>query len=130
MLYICAKFPEIISNGIKVIERTRFLYGKLQREMIPQKCRWTDHCQSLHIVWSCFIFLPSFVNLSQTISKLLSGHDFYTENYKEVNSAKNVGGVTVVSLCTSSGHAYIYATFREIIWNGIKMMVRTRMMNR
>ena len=26
MLYICAKFCEIISNGIKVIERTRFLY--------------------------------------------------------------------------------------------------------
>ena len=31
MLYICAKFHEIILNGIKVIERTRFLYGKLQR---------------------------------------------------------------------------------------------------
>ena len=25
MLYICAKFHEIISNGIKVIERTRFV---------------------------------------------------------------------------------------------------------
>ena len=28
MLYICAKFHEIISNGIKDIERTQFLYGK------------------------------------------------------------------------------------------------------
>ena len=37
MLYISTKFCEIISNGIKVIERTRFLYGKLQREIIPQK---------------------------------------------------------------------------------------------
>ena len=37
MLYICAKFHEIILNGIKVIERTRFLYGKLQRGIIPQK---------------------------------------------------------------------------------------------
>ena len=37
MLYICAKFHEIILNGIKVIERTRFLYGKLQRGKIPQK---------------------------------------------------------------------------------------------
>ena len=36
MLYICAKLHEIILNGIKVIERTRFLYGKLQRGMIPQ----------------------------------------------------------------------------------------------
>ena len=37
MLYICAKFREIILNGIKVIERTQFLYGKLQRGIIPQK---------------------------------------------------------------------------------------------
>ena len=54
MLYICAKIREIISNGIKVIERTRFLFEKLQR-----------------------------------------GN----------NSAKNVGGVTVVYLCMSSGHS-------------------------
>ena len=59
MLYISTKFCEIISNGIKVIERTRFLYGKLQRGIIPQK--------------------------------------------------KNVGGVRVVDLCKSSGHAlYFY----------------------
>ena len=37
MLYISTKFCEIIFNGIKVIERTRFLYGKLQRGIIPQK---------------------------------------------------------------------------------------------
>ena len=50
-----------------------------------------------------------FCNLSQTVSKLLSGHDFYTENYKGEKFAKNVGGVTVVDLCTSSGHAlYFY----------------------
>ena len=35
--YICAKLSEIISNGIKVIERTQFLYRKLQRGIIPQK---------------------------------------------------------------------------------------------
>ena len=81
MLYICAKFHEIILNGSKVIEWTRFLYEKLQRGIIPQKCRGSDRCSSLHIVWSCYIFLPSFVKLSQTVSKLKSGHDFYTENY-------------------------------------------------
>ena len=37
MLYICAKFREKISNGIKVIEWTQFLYGKLQRGIIPPK---------------------------------------------------------------------------------------------
>ena len=58
MLYICAKFHEIISNGIEVIERTRFLYEKIT---------------------------------------------------KGNNSAKNVGGVTLVYLCTLSGHAlYFY----------------------
>ena len=40
----CTKFCEIISNGIKVKERTRFLYGKLQRGIIPQKCRWSKYC--------------------------------------------------------------------------------------
>ena len=35
----CTKFREIILKGIKVtvIERTRFLYGKLQMGIIPQK---------------------------------------------------------------------------------------------
>ena len=57
MLYISTKFCEIISNSIKVIEWTGFLYGKLQRGIIPQ----------------------------------------------------NVGGVRVVDLCKSSGHAlYFY----------------------
>ena len=37
MLYIYAKFHEIILNGIEVIERTRFLYGKLQRGIILKK---------------------------------------------------------------------------------------------
>ena len=49
MLYISTKFREIISNGIKVIERTQITRGN--------------------------------------------------------SSAKNVGGVTVVNLCTLSGHA-------------------------
>ena len=37
MLYISTKFCEIISNSIKVIEGTRFLYRKFQRGIIPQK---------------------------------------------------------------------------------------------
>ena len=37
MLYISMNFCEIISNGIKVIERTLFLYGKLKRGIITQK---------------------------------------------------------------------------------------------
>ena len=37
MLYISTKFCDIISNGIKVIEQTPFLYWKLQRGIILQK---------------------------------------------------------------------------------------------
>ena len=37
MLYISTKFCDIISNGIKVIERTQFLYWKIQRGIIPPK---------------------------------------------------------------------------------------------
>ena len=54
MLYISTKFREIISNSIKVIERTPFLHYILE---------------------------------------------------KGNNSEKNVGGVNIVNLCTSSGHA-------------------------
>ena len=44
------------------------------------------------------------------------------------NSAKNVGGVTVVNLCTSSGHAMLYIStkFCTIISNGIKVIEQTR----
>ena len=35
-----------------------------------KKCRRSDGCLSLHIVWSCFIFLSSFVKLSRTVSEL------------------------------------------------------------
>ena len=42
------------------------------------------------------------------------------------NSAKNVGGVTIVNLCTSSVKLYICAKFREIISNGIKVIKGTR----
>ena len=33
--------------------------------------------------WLVMLYIvPSFVKLSRTVSKLQSGHDFYTENYK------------------------------------------------
>ena len=76
MLYISTKFCEIILNGIKVVERTRFLYGKLQRGIIPQKnCRWSDHfiISARHLVM--LYIVPSFVKLSRTVSKLWSGHE-------------------------------------------------------
>ena len=50
--------------------------------------------------------VPSFLKLSQTVSKLYSGHHFYAKITKGNNSAKNVGGATVVvNLCMLSGRA-------------------------
>ena len=55
------------------------------------------------------IFLLSFVKLSQTVSKFKVDTISILKITKGNNSAKNVGGVTVVNLCTSSGHAlYFY----------------------
>ena len=68
--YICAKFHEIISNGIKVIEWTQFLKGKLQRGIIPPKMQVEQLLLISARGLSCFIFLPSFVKLSRTVSKL------------------------------------------------------------
>ena len=82
MLYICAKFHEIISDGMTAIEWTQFLQGKLQRGIIPPKMQVEQLLSISACRLSCFIFLPSFVKLSRTVSKLESGHDFYTENFK------------------------------------------------
>ena len=46
------------------------------------------------------------------------------------NSAKNVGGVTVLISARRLIMLYICAKFREIILNSIKVMERTRMINR
>ena len=44
------------------------------------------------------------------------------------NSAKNVSGVTIFNFCKMAGHVYICTKFREIIWNGIKVIERTRLL--
>ena len=106
MLYICAKFHEIILNGIKVIERTQILYGKLQRGIILPKMQVERpllisacHLVMLYISSKlCEIISNSIkVNRADTISilKITKGN----------NSAKNVGAVTIVYLCMLSGHA-------------------------
>ena len=115
MLYISTKFCEIISNGIKVIERTRFLYGNLQRGIIPPKnvggvtvvylCTSSGHALHFYqVLWNYLKWYLSYRADTISILKITKGN----------NSAKNVGGVTVVNLCTSSGHA-LY--FYQVLWN-------------
>ena len=115
MLYISNKFREIILNSIKVIERTPFLYWKLQRGIIPQKnvgevnivYLGTSSGHALYLCQLSWNYLERYQSYrAETISirKITMGN----------NSAKNVGGVTVVNLCTSSGHA-LY--FYQVLWN-------------
>ena len=77
MLYICAKFREIISNGIKVTEWTHFLYGKLQRGIILPKMQ----VEPPLLISACrLLMLYIYTKFCEIIWN--SGHDFYTENYK------------------------------------------------
>ena len=47
------------------------------------------------------------------------------------NSVKNVGGVSVLVLCTSSDDGLYFCTkFHEIISNGIRVMEQTQKVNR
>ena len=56
-----------------------------------------------------YLCLPSFVKLSQTVSKYRADTISIPKISKGNISAKNVGGVTVVNLCTSSDHGlYLY----------------------
>ena len=52
-----------------------------------------------HIVWSCFIFVPSFEKISHRISELLSRILKFT---KGNIPSKKVHRVTVYALCISS----------------------------
>ena len=59
MLDICGTFHEIISNGIKVIQCTQFLLGKLQRGIIPPKMQEEQLLFISARRLSCLIFLPN-----------------------------------------------------------------------
>ena len=110
MLYICAKFHEIILNGIKIIEWTRFLHGKIQRGnnyaknvggvTVVYLCTSSGHALYFYQVFGTYLKrYQSYRADTISILKISKGN----------NSAKNVGGVTVVNLCMSSGHAlYFY----------------------
>ena len=109
------KFREIISNGIKVIEQTQFLYRKLQRGIFPQKnvggvtvvnlCTSSGHALYFYqVLWNYLKQYHSYRVNTISILKITKGN----------NSAKNVGGVTVVNLCMSSGHALYFCL---VSWN-------------
>ena len=116
-LYISTKFCEIISNGIKVIERTRFLYRKFQRGIIPQKCRWSDGFDLCTSSGHALYFYQVLQNYLKRYQSYRADTISILKITKRNNYEKNVGGVTVVDLCTSSGHA-LY--FYQVLQNDLK----------
>ena len=109
MLYVCAKFREIISNGIKVIEWTQFLYEKLQRRLIPPKMQ----VEPLLLISAGRLVM---LYISTKICEIISNSISYRVDMISIlkitkgnNSPKNVSGVTISILCTSSCHTlYFY----------------------
>ena len=125
MLYISTMFCDIISNGIKDIERTRFLYWKLQRGIIPQKN--VGGARRLVMLYISTKFCKIISNCIKVIERT---RFLYWKFQRGIISQKNVGGVTVLISACRLIMFYICAKFREIISNGIKVMERTRMINR
>ena len=68
------------------------------------------------VLWNYLEQYQSYIADTISILKITKGN----------NSAKYVGGVTVVDLCMLSGHALYFYQFCEIISNGIKVIERTR----
>ena len=73
MLYISIKFCEIIMNGIKLIEQTRFLVRRLQRGIIPQKMQVEQlqliSARCLDMLYICAKFREIFSNGIKVIER-------------------------------------------------------------
>ena len=74
----------------------------------PYLCTSSGHALYFYqVLWNYLNWYQSYRADTISILKITKGN----------NSAKNVGGVTVVDLCTSSGHA-LY--FYQVLWNYLK----------
>ena len=101
------------------MERTQFLHWKLQRGIIPRKknvggvnvvnlCTSSGHVLYLcQVSWNYLERYQSFWADTISIRKITKGY----------NSAKNVGGATIVNLCMLSGHALYLC---HVSWNNLK----------
>ena len=83
MFYICVKFHEIISNGISYRVDTISI-GKITKG--NNSAINADGATVLNLcTWSVMLYISTkfciFTSLSRMVSRLKSGHDFYTENY-------------------------------------------------
>ena len=75
---------------------------------VPYLCTLSGHALYFYqVLWNYLNWYQSYRADTISILKITKGN----------NSAKNVGGVRVVDLCTSSGHA-LY--FYQVLWNYLK----------
>ena len=70
--------------------------------------------------------VPSFVKYLERYQSCRADTISILKITKGNNSAKNVGGATVVNLCMLSGHALYLCQVHEIISNGIKVIEWTQ----
>ena len=75
---------------------------------------WSDRCLSLHIAGHALYFYQVLWNYLKRYQSYRADTISILKITKGNNSAKNVGGVTLVNLCMSSGHA-LY--FYQVLWN-------------
>ena len=114
MLYISTKFCEIISNGINVIVDTisilKITKGNNSAKnvggvTVVNLCTSSGHALYFYqVLWHYLKRYQSYRVDTISILKITKGN----------NSAKIVGGVNVINLCTSSGHALYLC---QISWN-------------
>ena len=115
-------FYQVLWNYLKQYlsyrAHTQFLYWKFQRGIIPpKKCRWSaivNLCKSsghalyfYQVLWNYLKRYQSYRADTISIRKITKGN----------NSAKNVGGVNVINLCTLSDHALYLC---QVSWNYLK----------
>ena len=103
---------KVRNNNSKAINQTWFSHWNIYRGIILLKWRWSNSSWFLHLVWLWFIFVPSFVKISQRISLLLSRHGFHTAIYKGALFHKYCRWRNGLVFCTSSDLViYLFQVF-------------------
>ena len=88
MLYISVKFHDNILDGFEVTERTQNYHSLISKWNNSKTVQKSYVSCVVHIVWWCFIFLWSFMQISWTVFKLQSRHDCMTDGQTDWQTTK------------------------------------------
>ena len=116
-LYLCQvswnyleRYQSYRADMISILKITKGIYSAKNAggATVVNLCMSSDHALNFYqVLWNYLKRYQSYRADTIYILKISKGD----------NCAKNVGGVTVVNLCTSSGHA-LY--FYQVLWNYLK----------